>query len=131
MIAILLYIVFAAIWSAIFGKPEQDDIAGQLGSLWTQYLLIAVVAPVAEEVCFRGFLFAGLRNRAPFIVAAVGASLFFGLLHFDTGPSAVPQLVVFGVILALLYERTRSLWPPIFFHALNNAIALTFITFSL
>ena len=40
----------------------------------------------------------------------------------------VPQLAVFGVLLAWLYERTGSLWPPVMLHTLNNAIALVIVT---
>jgi len=54
----------------------------------------------------------------------------FGMLHF-TGPDSigvVPPLVVLGIVLALLYERTGSLWPPIILHAINNGLALAVLT---
>lgn len=123
-IALVGYIAFAWFWAAVFGEPKQEDIAGRLGPVWTQVLLIAILAPISEEICFRGFLFGGFRQRAGFLPAAIGAGLVFGLLHFSTGWSTVPQLAVLGIAFALVYERTGSLWPPIIFHAMNNAFVL-------
>lgn len=123
-IGILSYFVFSLVYAAAFGTPEQEDIAGDFGPIGVQFLLIVLIAPFAEEICFRGMLFGGLRTRLPFWAAALGAGLFFGLLHYSTGPSAVPSLVVLGMIFALVYERTGSLWPAIIMHVMNNAFAL-------
>lgn len=123
-IALVAYIIFAVIWAAIFGEPEQEDIAGKLGPLWSQILLIVILAPISEEVCFRGFLFGGFRRRFSLPVAALGAGLVFGLLHYSTGWSTVPQLAILGAVFAVVYDRTGSIWPPIIFHAINNAFVL-------
>ncbi len=80
--------------------------------------------PIAEEVCFRGMLFGGVRTRFPLPLAALIAGLVFGLLHYSTGWSAVPLLIAFGAILSVVYEKTDSLWPAIILHALNNGLAL-------
>lgn len=106
------------------GKLEQDDISSQFGSFWVQVLLIAVLAPISEEIFFRGLLFGGLRRRmGPYLAALISGTLF-GMMHAPTGPSAVIPLIVFGIVLALVYERTGSLWPAIGLHSFNNAIAL-------
>jgi len=89
-----------------------------------QILLIVVAAPISEEVCFRGMLFGGLRERWPRIAAALLSGLIFGGLHAVTGLSAVPPLIAFGFILALLYEKTGSIVPGILLHMLNNSVAL-------
>lgn len=123
-IGFLCYIAFAIFYAVVFGPPDQDDIAGQLGPVWSQILLIVILAPFAEEVCFRGMLFGGFRTRFNLPVAAIGAGLVFGLLHYSTGITAVPQLIVLGAIFALVYEKTESIWPPIMFHMFNNAYAL-------
>lgn len=123
-IAIVAYLAFALTWAELFGAPEQDDIAGDLGPVWTQVLLIVIAAPFAEEVCFRGMLFGGIRSRLRFPLAAVGAGVIFGLLHYSTGWSTVPQLAALGVAFALIYEKTGSIWPPILFHVFNNAFVL-------
>jgi membrane protease YdiL (CAAX protease family) len=122
--AIGAYLVFSAVYVAIFGAPEQEDIAESFGTLPLQILLIVVAAPVSEEVCFRGMLFGGLRERLPRLAAALICGLIFGGLHALTGISAVPPLIAFGFILALLYEKTGSIVPGILLHMLNNSIAL-------
>ncbi len=123
-IALVAYITFALVWAGIFGAPEQDDIAGDLGPVWTQILLIALAAPLAEEICFRAMLFGGLRTRLSFPLAALAAGVIFGLLHYSTGWSTVPQLAALGFVFALIYEKTGSIWPPILLHVFNNAFVL-------
>jgi membrane protease YdiL (CAAX protease family) len=119
-----VYLLFAVAYTAIFGEPHQKDIAEDFGTVPVQILLIVIAAPISEEVCFRGFLFGGLRERLPRLAAALISGLVFGGLHATTGISAVPPLIVFGFILALLYEKTGSIWPGILLHMLNNSVAL-------
>lgn len=122
--AIGAYLLFAVVYTAVFGTPEQEDVAEAFGALPVQVLLIVFAAPISEEVCFRGFLFGGLRERMPRLAAALISGLIFGGLHATTGLSAVPVLVAFGFILALLYEKTGSIVPGILLHMLNNSVAL-------
>jgi membrane protease YdiL (CAAX protease family) len=122
--AIGAYLLFAAVYTAIFGSPHQEDIADSFGSVPVQILLIVIAAPVSEEICFRGMVFGGLRTRLPRLAAALISAIVFGGLHALTGISAVPPLIVFGFVLALLYEKTGSIVPGIVLHMLNNSVAL-------
>jgi membrane protease YdiL (CAAX protease family) len=122
--AVGAYLLFAIVYSAIVGEPDQEDIADSFGPIWVQILLIVIAASVSEEVCFRGMLFGGLRERMPRIAAALLSAVVFGALHALTGISAVPPLIAFGFILALLYEKTGSIVPGIILHMLNNSAAL-------
>jgi uncharacterized protein len=122
--AVGAYLLFAIVYTAIFGAPEQEDIAESFGSVPVQILLIVVAAPISEEICFRGMLYGGLRERWPKVAAALLAGLVFGALHALTGLSAVPPLVAFGFVLCLLYEKTGSIVPGIVLHMLNNSVAL-------
>lgn len=122
-LAVLAYLAIGAL-AGLFVEPKQEDIAEAFGPLPVQIVLIAIVAPVSEEVCFRGMLFGGLRRRMPRLVAALVAGVVFGALHAASGLSAVPVLSVFGVILCLLYEKTGSVVPGILLHMLNNCVAL-------
>ncbi len=134
-IAYFGYIAVAILIAALL-QPQQEDVTrdlgfgeGPLGST-AAALLIIVAAPISEEMFFRGFMFAGLRRSAPFVVAAVISSCVWGLFHY-TGPGSwgvVLQLSIFGLALAWLYERTGSIWPTIAVHALNNAIAFALLT---
>jgi len=120
---------------AVLLSPEQEDVARELG--WgtstlgdvVAAFLIVVAAPVAEELFFRGLIFAGIRSASGFWVAAAISGAIWGLVHY-TGSDSWPvilQLAIFGVILAWLYERTGSIRPTIAVHALNNALALTIL----
>lgn len=85
-------------------------------------LLAAVlVAPWCEEIFFRGFVFPGLLRRLPVWPAATISALLFALAHADLG-SFLP-LALIGLALAYLRWRTRSLWPCVALHTLNNLVA--------
>jgi membrane protease YdiL (CAAX protease family) len=119
-----LYIAFTIFYSLVITEPRQKDIAESFGPTAIQVLLIVIAAPIAEETCFRGMLFGGLREKLPRLAAALICGLIFGALHALTGVTAVPPLIVFGFLLALLYERTGSIVPGILLHMINNSIAL-------
>ena len=121
--AIGAYLVLIGLYSLVV-TPDQEDIAPSFGPIWVQVFLIVVCAATSEEVCFRGLLFGGLRTRLPGIAAAAASGVIFGALHAPTGISAVPPLIIFGTVLALLYERTGSILPGVIVHALNNSVAL-------
>jgi membrane protease YdiL (CAAX protease family) len=91
-------------------------------------LAAVLLAPVIEEVLFRGVVLQGLMPRLGFWPAAVLSSLCFGLFHATgTGLEAVPIVVatgVFGLGLCLLVRRTGRLGPGIGVHALRNALAI-------
>jgi membrane protease YdiL (CAAX protease family) len=123
-LAIVVYLVLGGLYSQLIVQPHQEDIAKGFGALPFQILLIVIAAPISEEVCFRGMLFGGLREKLPRIGAALLSGLIFGGLHAITGVSAVPPLILFGFLLALLYEKTGSIVPGIILHMLNNSVAL-------
>ena len=123
-LTVVLYLAFNIFYSAVITEPHQRDIAKGFGAIPIQILLIVVAAPVTEEICFRGMLFGGMREKLPRIVAALLCGLIFGALHAITGITAVPPLIVFGFLLALLYERTGSILPGMILHMLNNIVAL-------
>ena len=86
-------------------------------ALWA--LVAVVLDPPVEELAFRGVLYQRWRRRMHPAWAALGTSLFFGLLHPD--PVGITLL---GLALTALVLQTRSLWAPIIAHATNNAIGV-------
>jgi membrane protease YdiL (CAAX protease family) len=95
-------------------------------STWFEQLFLGVigllVAPLAEEVCFRGMLYNKLRQRLPVLVAAAIQATLFGLLH----PFGLDQSFVIGLIgmaLALVYEWRKTLLAPVLLHASINGVA--------
>jgi membrane protease YdiL (CAAX protease family) len=91
-------------------------------------LLVAVLAPIAEEIFFRGMIFRSLWNGMGLWPAAIVSGVLFGALHIDATTSErllqVVPLVVLGVSFALLYSWTGTLFATIALHATNNAIAV-------
>lgn len=83
---------------------------------------VAVVAPVGEEVFFRGYLFRFLASRSPMWLAHAASALAFAGIHLN--PSGLLVYVAIAVVLATAYRRTGSLLVPILGHAVHNAITL-------
>ena len=125
------YFFVSAIWSTIISVPEEDLLqeVGADQSLLASIGFAAVIcvgAPLAEETLFRGFIFGGLRRWHGFWPAAIISGTMFGLAH--AGGSDVTfllPLAVFGFGLALLYELTKSIFPSIYLHCLNNCLAFS------
>lgn len=123
------FIVVVLVYVAIAGTPEEQTTAEDVGAdegglaLLNAGLLFVVIAPIGEEVFFRGFLYRSLRGGLSVIPAALIAGALFGLIHAVTGIEAVPILAALGVMLCLVYEKTGSIYPCIALHAMNNTLA--------
>jgi uncharacterized protein len=129
-----IYYAGAIAFSAIILQPKQEDIGKELGVcnpgvgiVIAAVLAIVVLAPVAEEIFFRGFFFAGLRTRWSVWPSAVLSGAIFGLVHAPTGPTAAIPLAGLGVGLAWLYNKTGSILPCVLAHFLNNALAISVV----
>lgn len=86
-----------------------------------------VLAPIVEEVLFRGVLYQALRRTMSVSGAALLSSIVFALMHVLWGNAILfVPLVVMGLLLSLLFERCGSLVPGILVHACNNGIILLF-----
>ncbi|WP_420643344.1 CPBP family intramembrane glutamic endopeptidase [Candidatus Leptofilum sp.] len=90
-------------------------------------LLISTLVPLWEEIFFRGFIHNVLRNRLGMWAAILVSSLLFGIFHFI--PLQIIGAFTLGILLAWLYEKSGSLWLPIFAHALNNVVFGTIAQF--
>ena len=135
LLAMFAYYVAAALFASFVLQPEQEDIGGELGvgdeTLVVAVLavvMIAVLAPISEELFFRGFVFSGFRTRFSFWPAAVIAGVIFGAIHATTGITTVVPLAALGVALCWLYEKTGSLWPCVIAHMFNNGLALLILS---
>ena len=85
--------------------------------------VVVVMAPIAEETFFRGFLVQGLTPWAGPVGAAVGSSVLFSLSHGYIG--ALIPVFFSGLILAWVFMKTRSLTPGIFAHSIQNSLAFS------
>ncbi|MCF7869870.1 MAG: CPBP family intramembrane metalloprotease [Candidatus Omnitrophica bacterium] len=93
-------------------------------SLFLFIFQVIFVAPLAEELIFRGIFYKLLRKKYSFIASACGLSLFFALLH--RSPAGVLGLFIISFSLCYIYEITQKISTAFTFHALHNAITLLF-----
>ena len=124
------FFVLTAIYIKAVGEPDQQELTRDLAeeesltALIGYGVLLAFVAPLTEELFFRGFVFGVLREKIGAIGGALATGVVFGLVHVAGSPiETVGVLIILGVLLCLLYQRTGSLLPCIALHALNNAIS--------
>jgi len=82
----------------------------------------AVLAPIVEEIFFRGFLFQGFRQKYGWITAALLSSAVFAAAHLDL-VALIPTFIL-GCVLAYVYHRSNSVWPGVILHFLVNAFGL-------
>ncbi len=131
---IVATIISALLSPALGGmkNPQECDISQAFGAEpYLAVISIAVVAPVVEEIVFRGFIYGGLRARMGVVLSVLLSAAIFGLAHsLSVGGSILllfPSLFVAGVALALVYERSRSLVPGMVLHGCFNLIAVVAI----
>jgi membrane protease YdiL (CAAX protease family) len=87
---------------------------------WLAVLALVIVAPIAEEVFFRGVVFNAWLREGGRRAAYVGSAVLFGVIHLNL--VAFVPIVILGLILAWVYERSRNLVAPIVLHAVFNGI---------
>ncbi|MFH1771850.1 MAG: type II CAAX endopeptidase family protein [Candidatus Omnitrophota bacterium] len=90
------------------------------------FLEAVIIAPVAEEFFFRGFLFKLLRKKYPFYLSAVAVSFIFSVIHKT--PNNILPLFVVGFALSYLYEKTQNITSSIIYHSLFNFLNLIIIS---
>jgi len=85
------------------------------------FVALVVIAPFAEEVLFRGYLYGKIKHYAPVWLAIILSSVLFGVAHgaWNVGVDTF----ALGIILCLLREITGSLWASIFVHMAKNGLA--------
>jgi membrane protease YdiL (CAAX protease family) len=103
-----------------------EFVAGGQRGIWLVVVTVVVVAPVVEEVVFRGLLFQVLRRRLGLWVGIALSSVTFAIVHLELldRPLSLGALLVLGAWLAAAFHRTGSLVVPITAHALFNGVAV-------
>jgi uncharacterized protein len=83
-------------------------------------VVASVLAPMAEELLFRGVVYRWVKERAGMATGVAVSAISFSLAHMDPALVNMGHLAFIGVVMAFIYERTRSLWCPIAAHAAYN-----------
>jgi len=89
------------------------------------FITLIIIAPIAEETLFRGYLYGKLKKFVPVWVAILVTSALFGALH-GAWNLAIDTFAL-SVILCLLRESTGNLWASILLHMTKNGIAFYFL----
>ncbi len=123
-------VAVAAAIGAIFGggirlAQTTEEVLGSArspGEIAVYFVLVSVLAPIAEEIIFRGYVYAGLRRFLPARSAIILGAVLFAGVHLNSDAFLIIALI--GALLCLLYERTRSLLPGMIAHGLHNGLVL-------
>lgn len=129
---LVVYFVFSALLmmaaSALlpwFDPGQAQDTGFTLLSQRYEYILVfitlVIIAPLAEEILFRGYLLGKLKKFVPVWVAIVVTSLLFGIIH-GAWNLAIDTFAL-SIVLCILRQTTGSLWSSVLLHMTKNGIA--------
>lgn len=132
VVGLLLVVLLRFVSGESVTAPEQvsEDLP-PLG-VATVVVYAAVIAPIGEELFFRGILFRSIRDRHGFWLGALGSSVAFGLIHYIPGPALdsvllMSVMVFTGLGLSYIYERRGAILAPMAAHVTFNVIGLILI----
>ena len=128
LISVLLSILFATVFPSIDLNQAQETGFDNLSRNYEYYLAfiaLVVLAPVAEELIFRGYLYGKLKKYVPIWVAMIMTSIVFGAVH-GAWNLAIDTFAL-SVIMCLLREITGNIWSSILLHMIKNGIAYYFL----
>lgn len=129
MLLIMLINIGILLSTGSFENPQRNLFTDPGGFTWSNYVLAmvagAIIAPIVEELIFRGLLYQWLRSRTNVAIAVLLSGAIFGAIHMI--PIAFPALFVVGVVLALAFQWSKSLWVPITLHVFQNAFVISLI----
>lgn len=113
-------------------QPQQLPFEATAVSTHAQYAMVfftlVILAPLAEELLFRGYLYGKLRNTTSVAGAIIITSITFGFAHLWVGSGELQWKVaidtfVLSIFLCLLREYTGAIWASVLLHAIKNGLA--------
>lgn len=106
----------------LFSKIFESDFGW-----WGAFMRVAVVAPIVEELIFRGLILQGFRRNYNGYISVFFSALLFALFHLN--PWQFPATFVLGLVLGWIMLRTNNIFLVILGHSINNMLVLLSITF--
>ena len=102
-------------------RPFEEMLRGD--AVWLVLLVMAVGAPISEELMFRGFLFSALsKSRLRFIGTAIITAALWSIIHYGYSLYGLVEIFGIGLYFAWLLVRTGSVWVTIICHGIYNAV---------
>jgi membrane protease YdiL (CAAX protease family) len=130
----VIVLVNAAAYEFLGGHAEQQDIvkkfheaakAGKQDVVWRVAVMATFVAPILEEILFRGYFYPVLKRIAGPLPAAIGTSVIFGAIHDNA--LGFPGLTALALALTFAYEWSGSILVPMCMHACFNSATLAYM----
>lgn len=126
VLALIANIILAAAFPDVADQVQETGFGGATGlQLVLAFITLVIVAPLYEEILFRGFVFRGLAASTGFWPAALSSSALFGIAHGQLNVAIDTFLI--GMVASWLVWKTGSLWPAILLHGIKNFVAYLFI----
>ena len=117
--------VFANTFSQLFVPNAMAQASSELtaeSTLGVSMLIVTMIAPIVEEICFRGFFSRQFKGLIGIGFAAVVSAVMFGIFHMNINQFC--YAFVLGVIFALADYAANSIWPSIIMHMLINSFGM-------
>ena len=93
--------------------------------LLSVFIMIVIIAPIIEEIIFRGLVYRVFKGLLGPFFGAVISSILFSFVHLNL--LSFPYLFIFGIILCLYYEKEKTIITPILMHSILNGIMFSLI----
>lgn len=112
-----------------FDANQSQDVAfnhlNTANDMLIAFVGLVVLAPMVEEMLFRGYLFGKIRAVSNFWVSTIATSLVFGIAHQQWNVGI--DVFVLSIFLCLLREKTGNVWAGMLLHGLKNSIAFFYL----
>lgn len=142
----LLFVIISESLTYILGKQPllfMDELYASAQPLWLLIFAMVVIAPIYEELMFRGVLWSAIREHFDgrsgiqsgsaatagevtrgAVIASITTSVIFAVIHLQYGWYEIGTLVLLALLFCYARIKTGSLWLPILLHIVNNGVAM-------
>lgn len=119
----LILVAVNYLFPSIFQQYEELSKSFDLNTITpvAMIFIVCILGPLAEEMLFRGMIYAKLRRAFSVWPAAIISGILFGLFHANWVQGIYASL--FGVVLAYIYEKTQTIWGSCLLHVVFNSLS--------
>jgi len=110
-------------------KPVFEIFGSDLFGIIIASIIALVIAPLTEELFFRGFMLQTISKNISPVWGVILTTMIFAAVHFEF--ESIMPLLILSFVLNVLFIKTKSIWPGIIFHVLNNTIAFIIVLFGI